>query len=915
MLGMWLGRVVGFGFVAGVLVACSTSTSEDDTAGDASPGSSDGSVDSGSDASPYTPVVDDAGTCVSNCHVDAPCTTSTQCASGTCTNAVCVDPSCTDGQQDGTETAIDCGGICSACADNLACLVGEDCISGVCNGDTKLCSPPTDTDGVKNGNESGTDCGSSGTGENTSAPACGDGQGCKVAADCANKLCGDNDTCTPASCMDTILNGTETGLDCGGLCNGCADGIACKVNADCVSKSCDSTATLLCLAPTSSDGIMNGNETDTDCGSGGTNDGGYDTHAPACPDTGKCVTGADCLDLVCGTNGTCSAPTCKDGQINGGETDTDCGNGIITGCPACPDKEICGANSDCTSLHCVGSKCAVPTDTDGIQNGKESDIDCGSSGTGETTGAPACPDINATTKKVSMCSANADCKSTWCNTTEKQCVDGQSCALPTVSAATGILDISVEATATSDAKGVANTNGAGLYAGIDTCGVGEATDSPADRALESCCKSLDTTVTGEGAIRVDKYEVTSGRMRQFIETINELEGDYDIQKWVLAQFTAAGAPNTAVGTTLYSQIPTPAAKTGATDTRYLYPSSKTGTLNAVEQLGGVSMDTGVPSDLQGCFVGTGNAGASTYWWDLAGEAVVGSPPRNFTQDYYDIKSMNCAPYWMAAAFCAWDGGRLTTAADMSTLWGTTGGSVNAYPWGAGSRNFQALGGDTAWKNAGYPAITTWTIDNLNDYSGGYFYTYPASNGDTAANPSNPSTGPLGYMSIPDTIDSTGQAARLLLADFTPYIASPGRFTPDMTALGATAGTVYAGEHWFDLASNLFEYKAIPTTSFATQNNTFCDTTGGVLNSGTTASTCDATAGSPCTRANYQGKQLCGYLRGVAADDKTVDSIMPSVGWEGGSWEVHAIATGGNGSTQPMHTQYGKAGFRCARAAE
>ena len=66
-----------------------------------------------------------------------------------------------------------------------------------------------------------------------------------------------------ATCTDGIMNGDETGIDCGGTCDAC---------------------------PTCDDGIMNGDETGVDCG------------------------------------GTCDAcPTCDDGIMNGDETGVDCG--------------------------------------------------------------------------------------------------------------------------------------------------------------------------------------------------------------------------------------------------------------------------------------------------------------------------------------------------------------------------------------------------------------------------------------------------------------------------------------------------------------------------------------------------------------------------------------------------------------
>ena len=67
-------------------------------------------------------------------------------------------PACNDGVKNGTETAKDCGGSCTACADGAACLVAADCQSGVC-GVNKLCSVPSCNDGVKNGTETAVDCG------------------------------------------------------------------------------------------------------------------------------------------------------------------------------------------------------------------------------------------------------------------------------------------------------------------------------------------------------------------------------------------------------------------------------------------------------------------------------------------------------------------------------------------------------------------------------------------------------------------------------------------------------------------------------------------------------------------------------------------------------------------------------------
>ena len=68
---------------------------------------------------------------------------------------------------------------------------------------------------------------------------------------------------------------------------------------------------------------------------------------------------------VC-TDGRCAAPACADGVQNGDETDVDCGGS----CGACAEGDACAAPADCASLICrngqrrlppVSTKCATAT--------------------------------------------------------------------------------------------------------------------------------------------------------------------------------------------------------------------------------------------------------------------------------------------------------------------------------------------------------------------------------------------------------------------------------------------------------------------------------------------------------------------------------------------------------------------------
>ncbi|PHI21304.1 hypothetical protein CEQ90_02580 [Lewinellaceae bacterium SD302] len=89
----------------------------------------------------------------------------------------------------------------------------------------------------------------------------------------------------------------------------------------------------------------------------------------------------DAADNTC-TSGTTStgpltscSPTCNDGIQNGNETDVDCGGTDCAACPTCDDGV---QNGDESGVDCGGPDCAAcPTCFDGIQNGGETGVDCG----------------------------------------------------------------------------------------------------------------------------------------------------------------------------------------------------------------------------------------------------------------------------------------------------------------------------------------------------------------------------------------------------------------------------------------------------------------------------------------------------------------------------------------------------------
>ena len=282
---------------------------------------------------------------------------------------------------DGGETDIDCGGpYCEGCDPGDGCGAHTDCESRVCSPSTNTCEAPACDDDVENGDESDVDCG----GPSMVCPRCSSGAECYGAADCDSKVC-TQEVCQAATCTDGVLNGTESDTDCGIGCPLCADGRPCNSADDCTNGVCDE----VCQVPACDDGVANGTETDIDCGG----------PCPVrCPDNAGCDSPADCVSGVC-TDDVCQAPTCVDDVQNGDEADIDCGGQSLL-CPRCETGAACELPADCVSGVCGVMGCVAPNCDDGVHNGDESDIDCGGP-------CDPCPD-------GATCSTHADCQSARC---------------------------------------------------------------------------------------------------------------------------------------------------------------------------------------------------------------------------------------------------------------------------------------------------------------------------------------------------------------------------------------------------------------------------------------------------------------------------------------------------------------------
>jgi len=313
---------------------------------------------------------------------------------------------------------------------------------------------------------------------------------------------------------------------------------------------------------------------------------GVVTASAACSSTAGA--GVDSDDPSASADTTSAAPA--DGTKNGDETDVDCGGSRVE---KCADGKGCLKGGDCESGVCKSGTCAPPGPDDGIKNADETDVDCGGAK------APKCALGKA-------CKAHDDCGSDACSY-EKKCVEHKGCT---------------------------------AHFGGDTCGAGET--GAADAKHESCCTTVSVTdrpANQGGPFEIDKYHVTAGRMRAFIERYNG-----DLQSW---------------------------AKTGPKGWDDSWTSKLPSSMaEALTALG--------PSRKRGCNVVY--QGGRTYWQD----AVDGNPEEksDFSKDVLDEKALNCVTWTMAQAVCHWDGGRLATGAELAWVFenrGRAGGSTQ-YPW-------------------------------------------------------------------------------------------------------------------------------------------------------------------------------------------------------------------------------------------
>lgn len=153
-----------------------------------------------------------------------------------------------------------------------------------------------------------------------------------------------------AACEENLCgnNVLNTGEQCD---NGASNGASCTAPYSGTCQYCSSNCQIITnQGPRCGDGILQSSYEQCDSGS-------LNTNTPCTPPAGG---SCSYCNTTCKTNTVISLPTCTDNIKNGAETDIDCGGGV---CPVCNPGKNCLVNSDCVTNNCTSGICVSVAST------------------------------------------------------------------------------------------------------------------------------------------------------------------------------------------------------------------------------------------------------------------------------------------------------------------------------------------------------------------------------------------------------------------------------------------------------------------------------------------------------------------------------------------------------------------------
>ncbi len=389
------------------------------------------------------------------------------------------------------------------------------------------------------------------------------------------------------------------------------------------------------------------------------------------PPGDACTTGDDCRTGVC-IGASCQAATNTDGVRNGDETDVDCGGSAG---PKCAAGKSCATDSNCASGACVDFKCAG----DAVQ------------GCGGPLGQPRCPDGH-------LCGDGFDCESGICENAKckpgggadgvknngetdidcggphpHKCAEGQGCIGPADCQSGACIDSKCGPSTYDD--NIMNGNETDVDCGgpgaPKKCAVGKSCIEHSD------CQSNGCTYEKKCAIGATCTQLEGGQTCGPNDGVGKQAdccerakiGTYTVDKYLITAGRMRAFLMRHNGKIRDWAATLPASNWNQQWTPNL-PNSIDGDPgdddNANTQLGPYwnkrSCETGYH---------TGH----TFW----------TPPaygdtKDFPQNVLDTKALNCVPWWLMQALCVFDGGHLLTEAELRAAY--TNSSTTAYPWGA-----------------------------------------------------------------------------------------------------------------------------------------------------------------------------------------------------------------------------------------